>query len=219
MNGAPVGTDHSNPKWTFLQSWGPFHVSPQPQSPKKAVADCLAVSVPFSLLLDEEKRLSGLETKTQLATGKKKPLRKSRPESAISSHMFLSVHRLTLQVRVREPQARCLHANPSSSTCKAGAVFCFLFSLLSFHSGPKPQRRAGLYVGESKCRGSGGEKSNVLYFFCTSFSVPFSSPEPLAPCCTHQVPQNCMMIRQMNEFGGCIWGKTSVFLFLSRNHQ
>ncbi|XP_036288834.1 uncharacterized protein C9orf43 homolog [Pipistrellus kuhlii] len=43
------------------------------------------------LLLDEGERSPCLETKTQLAMGK------SRPESAVSGQMFLSVHRLTLQ--------------------------------------------------------------------------------------------------------------------------
>lgn len=90
-------------------------MSPQPLSPGKAVADCLAVSVPFSLVLDEGERSPCLEMKTQLATRKKKPLKKSRPESVISGQMFLSVHRLTLQVRVRGPQSK-------RSTCKSKRI-------------------------------------------------------------------------------------------------
>uniref|UniRef100_G1PS61 Chromosome 9 open reading frame 43 n=1 Tax=Myotis lucifugus TaxID=59463 RepID=G1PS61_MYOLU len=59
--------------------------------------DTLPQDLLNDLLLDEGKRSPCLETKTQLATRKKNPLKKSRPESAISAQMFLSVHRLTLQ--------------------------------------------------------------------------------------------------------------------------
>ncbi|XP_047686294.1 uncharacterized protein C9orf43 homolog isoform X4 [Prionailurus viverrinus] len=51
-----------------------------------------------SLLPDEGKARPSLEMKTQLAMMKKKlALEKSRPDSAISAKMFLSVHRLALQ--------------------------------------------------------------------------------------------------------------------------
>lgn len=50
------------------------------------------------LLSDEERTAPCLEMQTQLAMMRKKPpLENSRPDSAISSKMFLSVHRLTLQ--------------------------------------------------------------------------------------------------------------------------
>ncbi|XP_036185839.1 uncharacterized protein C9orf43 homolog isoform X2 [Myotis myotis] len=59
--------------------------------------DALPQDLLNDLLLDEGERSPCLETKTRLATRKKNPLKKSRPESSISAQMFLSVHRLTLQ--------------------------------------------------------------------------------------------------------------------------
>ncbi|KAI4542556.1 hypothetical protein MG293_007935 [Ovis ammon polii] len=51
-----------------------------------------------SLLLDKGKTILYPEIRTQLAMMRKKPpLEKSRPDSAISAKMYLSVHRLTLQ--------------------------------------------------------------------------------------------------------------------------
>lgn len=77
----------------------------QPRSPGGTVVDWLSVS--FSLLPNEGKTMPSLEMRTQLAMMKKKaPLEKSRPDSAISAKMFLTVHRLTLQVRAREPQRK-----------------------------------------------------------------------------------------------------------------
>uniref|UniRef100_H0X3K2 Chromosome 9 open reading frame 43 n=1 Tax=Otolemur garnettii TaxID=30611 RepID=H0X3K2_OTOGA len=67
-----------------IPSWDPFHVLPQ---------DLLE-----ELLSDEGKTMLSPEMKIQLAMMKKSlPLEKNRPDSAISSKMFLSVHRLTLQ--------------------------------------------------------------------------------------------------------------------------
>ncbi|XP_024906202.1 uncharacterized protein C9orf43 homolog [Pteropus alecto] len=66
------------------------------------------------LLSDEGKTNLSPEMKTQLAMMKKKPpLEKSRPDSAISAKMFLSVHRLTLQrPALRYPEHfRKLHYN------------------------------------------------------------------------------------------------------------
>ncbi|ELK08241.1 hypothetical protein PAL_GLEAN10009848 [Pteropus alecto] len=77
--------------------------STETRSLKRTVADCLAIFVPFSLLSDEGKTNLSPEMKTQLAMMKKKPpLEKSRPDSAISAKMFLSVHRLTLQQVAQE---------------------------------------------------------------------------------------------------------------------
>lgn len=60
--------------------------------------DSLPPDLLNELLSDEGKTTPCLEMKTQLAMMKKKPpLEKSRPDSAISAQMFLSVHRLTLQ--------------------------------------------------------------------------------------------------------------------------
>ncbi|XP_008159129.3 uncharacterized protein C9orf43 homolog [Eptesicus fuscus] len=78
----------------------PEHFFEQPNSeflPFLNQFDTLPPDLLKDLLLDEGKRSPCLETKTQLATRKKQPLIKSRPESAISGQMFLSVHRLTLQ--------------------------------------------------------------------------------------------------------------------------
>nr|XP_055157669.1 uncharacterized protein C9orf43 homolog isoform X2 [Nyctereutes procyonoides] len=67
-----------------IPSWNQFDIVPQ---------DLLK-----DLLPNEGKTMPSLEMKTQLAMMKKKPpLEKSRPDSAISAKMFLSVHRLTLQ--------------------------------------------------------------------------------------------------------------------------
>ncbi|XP_047686290.1 uncharacterized protein C9orf43 homolog isoform X3 [Prionailurus viverrinus] len=66
--------------------WNQFDLEPLPQDLLK------------NLLPDEGKARPSLEMKTQLAMMKKKlALEKSRPDSAISAKMFLSVHRLALQ--------------------------------------------------------------------------------------------------------------------------
>ncbi|XP_006939450.1 uncharacterized protein C9orf43 homolog isoform X1 [Felis catus] len=66
--------------------WNQFDLEPLPQDLLK------------NLLPDEGKTRPSLEMKTQLAMMKKKvALEKSRPDSAISAKMFLSVHRLALQ--------------------------------------------------------------------------------------------------------------------------
>ncbi|XP_047624158.1 uncharacterized protein C9orf43 homolog isoform X1 [Phacochoerus africanus] len=82
-----------------------------PSSPGHLFEQLSLESVPFwnhcdmlpqdllqDLLLDKGKTIPFPEMKTQLAVMKKKPpLEKSRPDSAISAKMYLSVHRLTLQ--------------------------------------------------------------------------------------------------------------------------
>uniref|UniRef100_A0A8C2QTZ7 Uncharacterized protein n=1 Tax=Capra hircus TaxID=9925 RepID=A0A8C2QTZ7_CAPHI len=60
--------------------------------------DMLPQDLLKDLLLDKGKTILYPEMRTQLAMMKKKPpLEKSRPNSAISAKMYLSVHRLTLQ--------------------------------------------------------------------------------------------------------------------------
>nr|CAI9705936.1 unnamed protein product [Rangifer tarandus platyrhynchus] len=60
--------------------------------------DMLPQDLLKDLLLDKGKTILYPEMQTQLAMMKKKPpLEKSRPDSAISAKMYLSVHRLTLQ--------------------------------------------------------------------------------------------------------------------------
>ncbi|XP_068830583.1 uncharacterized protein C9orf43 homolog [Capricornis sumatraensis] len=60
--------------------------------------DMLPQDLLNDLLLDKGKTILYPEMRTQLAMMKKKPpLEKSRPDSAISAKMYLSVHRLTLQ--------------------------------------------------------------------------------------------------------------------------
>ncbi|XP_044121025.1 uncharacterized protein C9orf43 homolog isoform X5 [Neovison vison] len=60
--------------------------------------DMLPQDLLKDLLPNEGKTMPSLEMRTQLAMMKKKaPLEKSRPDNAISSKMFLTVHRLTLQ--------------------------------------------------------------------------------------------------------------------------
>ncbi|XP_004397066.1 PREDICTED: uncharacterized protein C9orf43 homolog [Odobenus rosmarus divergens] len=89
----------------------PGMIVPPPPSPVRFFEQLNAESIPFwnqfdmlprdllkDLLPDEGKTMPSLEMKTQLAMMKKKaPLEKSRPDSAISAKMFLSIHRLTLQ--------------------------------------------------------------------------------------------------------------------------
>ncbi|XP_034871894.1 uncharacterized protein C9orf43 homolog isoform X1 [Mirounga leonina] len=90
---------------------GPPGMIVPPPSPVHFFEQLNAESIPFwnqfdmlpqdllkDLLPDEGKTMPSLEMKTQLAMMKKKaPLEKSRPDSAISAKMFLSIHRLTLQ--------------------------------------------------------------------------------------------------------------------------
>ncbi|KAM5258608.1 uncharacterized protein C9orf43 homolog isoform 2-T2 [Hipposideros larvatus] len=74
----------------FIPFWNQFDMLPQ-----ELLKD---------LLSDAGKTTPCPEMKTQLAMMKKKPpLEKSRPDSAVSAKMFLSVHRLTLQ----RPALRC----------------------------------------------------------------------------------------------------------------
>lgn len=174
-------------EWTVLQICTPFHVSSQPHSPGRAVAECLAVSVPFSLLSDGEKTSPCPEMKTQLAIMKKKPpLENSRPDSAISAKMFLSVHRLTLQVRVREPQVRCL--------CKSKFIYLqgtnSWLSVSSFSSirplwTEAPQKGWAIRRWKQKygkgLRGAVFPLSPALRFLL----VPLSGL--VVQCCTHQV--------------------------------
>ncbi|CAK7293143.1 Uncharacterized protein C9orf43 homolog [Vulpes lagopus] len=90
---------------------GPPGMIVPPPSPVNFFEQLSTESIPFwnqfdmvpqdllkDLLPNEGKTMPSLEMKTQLAMMKKKPpLQKSRPDSAISAKMFLSVHRLTLQ--------------------------------------------------------------------------------------------------------------------------
>ncbi|XP_070651428.1 uncharacterized protein C9orf43 homolog isoform X4 [Bos indicus] len=82
-----------------LPLWNQFDVLPQDLlKDQEKLLLTVCVSVPFSLLLDKGKTILYPEMQTQLAMMKKKsPLEKSRPDSAISAKMYLSVHRLTLQ--------------------------------------------------------------------------------------------------------------------------
>ncbi|XP_044245472.1 uncharacterized protein C9orf43 homolog isoform X1 [Ursus arctos] len=90
---------------------GPPGVVVPPPSPAHFIEQLNAESIPFwnqldrlpqdllkDLLPGEGKTMPSLEMKTQLAMMKKKaPLERSRPDSAISARMFLSVQRLALQ--------------------------------------------------------------------------------------------------------------------------
>uniref|UniRef100_A0A8C9K7L7 Chromosome 9 open reading frame 43 n=1 Tax=Panthera tigris altaica TaxID=74533 RepID=A0A8C9K7L7_PANTA len=88
MNVPPPLPVHSFEQLTSesIPFWNQFDLEPLPQDLLK------------NLLPDEGKTRPSLEMKTQLAMMKKKlALEKSRPDSAISAKMFLSVHRLALQ--------------------------------------------------------------------------------------------------------------------------
>ncbi|XP_045647076.1 uncharacterized protein C9orf43 homolog isoform X1 [Ursus americanus] len=90
---------------------GPPGVVVPPPSPAHFIEQLNAESIPFwnqldrlpqdllkDLLPGEGKTMPSLEMKTQLAMMKKKaPLERSRPDSAISAWMFLSIQRLALQ--------------------------------------------------------------------------------------------------------------------------
>ncbi|XP_070107253.1 uncharacterized protein C9orf43 homolog isoform X2 [Equus przewalskii] len=100
---------HSGKQSTERQL-GPPGISVPPSSPAHLFEQLNSEFTPFwnqldmlpqellKHLLPEEKTVPCPEMKTQLAMMRKKgPLEKSRPDSAISARMFLSVHRLTLQ--------------------------------------------------------------------------------------------------------------------------
>ncbi|XP_046499405.1 uncharacterized protein C9orf43 homolog isoform X2 [Equus quagga] len=106
--------DQSSPVHSGKQSTerqlGPPGISVPPSSPAHLFEQLNSEFTPFwnqldmlpqellKHLLPEEKTVPCPEMKTQLAMMRKKgPLKKSRPDSAISARMFLSVHRLTLQ--------------------------------------------------------------------------------------------------------------------------
>nr|KAF6483370.1 hypothetical protein HJG63_001944 [Rousettus aegyptiacus] len=94
----------------FIPFWNQFDMLPQ--------------ELLKNLLSDEGKTNLSPEMKTQLAMMKKKPpLEKSRPDSAISAKMFLSVHRLTLQrPALRYPEYfRKLHYNLKTEGRSAAA--------------------------------------------------------------------------------------------------
>lgn len=107
--------DQSSPVHSGKQSTerqlGPPGISVPPSSPAHLFEQLNSEFTPFwnqldmlpqellKHLLPEEKTVPCPEMKTQLAMMRKKgPLKKSRPDSAISARMFLSVHRLTLQI-------------------------------------------------------------------------------------------------------------------------
>ncbi|XP_049751057.1 uncharacterized protein C9orf43 homolog [Elephas maximus indicus] len=87
--------------------------------------DMLPQDLLKDLLTDEGKIIPSSNMKIELAMMKKRrPLEKSRPESAISSKMFLSVHRLTLQKPgLRHPEhLRKLHNNLMSKASLSEAA-------------------------------------------------------------------------------------------------
>lgn len=129
------------------------------------VADYLDVSVPFSILA-HEKTMACPEVKIELAKMKKNlPLERTRPDSALSSKMYLTVHRLTLQVRAMVSQRRRPTRKSCPSVFKTGRFGCLLSSLCPATLGPGlAERRAGLYGSESQFRGR-GKGSNVFPFF------------------------------------------------------
>ncbi|XP_075415635.1 uncharacterized protein C9orf43 homolog [Tenrec ecaudatus] len=89
--------------------------------------DTLPLELIKDLLAEDRKTLLSAQMRLELAKMKKSgPLEKSRPTSALSSKMFLSVHHLTLQrPALRYPenlkklcQARCSESAKSPETCK-----------------------------------------------------------------------------------------------------
>ncbi|XP_072816066.1 uncharacterized protein C9orf43 homolog isoform X2 [Vicugna pacos] len=89
------------PLRTIVSPPSPVHLFEQPSSesvPLWKRCDMLPQDLLEDLLLDKGKPIPYPEMKTHLAMMKKKPpLEKSRPDSAISARMCLTVHRLTLQ--------------------------------------------------------------------------------------------------------------------------
>ncbi|XP_040487684.1 uncharacterized protein C9orf43 homolog isoform X5 [Ursus maritimus] len=112
---------------------GPPGVVVPPPSPAHFIEQLNAESIPFwnqldrlpqdllkDLLPGEGKTMPSLEMKTQLAMMKKKaPLERSRPDSAISARMFLSVQRLALQrPALRYPKhLKKFYYNPNTEVC------------------------------------------------------------------------------------------------------
>ncbi|XP_027406370.1 uncharacterized protein C9orf43 homolog isoform X7 [Bos indicus x Bos taurus] len=103
-----------------LPLWNQFDVLPQDLlKDQEKLLLTVSVSIPFSLLLDKGKTILYPEMQTQLAMMKKKsPLEKSRPDSAISAKMYLSVHRLTLQDSTERPQTNVAKKSLDSSRSK-----------------------------------------------------------------------------------------------------
>ncbi|XP_008566961.1 PREDICTED: uncharacterized protein C9orf43 homolog [Galeopterus variegatus] len=97
----PYGETQLRTPGVVVPSPSPVHLSEQLNSefiPFWTQFGMLPEDLLKDLLSDGEKTVPCPETKIQLAMMKKNlPLEKNRPDSAISSKMFLSIHRLTLQ--------------------------------------------------------------------------------------------------------------------------
>lgn len=74
---------------------------------------------------------------------KKAPLEKSRPDSAISAKMFLSAHRLTLQVRAGEPQSKVSTCKTKLISFQGGTVDYFFFPFYPTTLVPCPTEEQG----------------------------------------------------------------------------
>ncbi|XP_047380023.1 uncharacterized protein C9orf43 homolog [Sciurus carolinensis] len=114
--------DHSERQHTGVQSRSPVTIVP-PSSPEHCFKPfttgwtevaMLPQDLLRDLLPDGGKNMLSQEMKIQLAMMKKNlPLEKNRPDSALSSKMFLTIHRLTLQTpTLRHPEhLKKLHCN------------------------------------------------------------------------------------------------------------
>ncbi|XP_062938453.1 uncharacterized protein C9orf43 homolog isoform X2 [Cynocephalus volans] len=124
----PYGETQLRTPGVVVPSPSPVHLSEQLNSefiPFWTQFGMLPQDLLKDLLSDGGKTVPCPETKIQLAMMKKNlPLEKNRPDSAISSKMFLSIHRLTLQrPALRYPEhLKKLHYNLMTEGRYAGAA-------------------------------------------------------------------------------------------------
>lgn len=134
------------------------------------------------------------EVKIELAKMKKNlPLERTRPDSALSSKMYLTVHRLTLQVRATVSQRR----RPTRESCpsvKTGRFGRLLASFCPATLDPGlAEQRAGLYGSESQYWGR-GKGSNVSGSSGPCFQFLSFLPRTLVEsCCQTPVSQNMLI--------------------------
>lgn len=143
------------------------------------------------------------EVKIELAKMKKNlPLEKTRPDSAISSKMYLTVHRLTLQVRAMVSQRRRPTRKSCPSVFKTGRFGYLLSSFCTATLDPGlSEQRAGLYGSESQYIGR-GKGSNVSGSSGPCFQLLFFFSWTLVESCC----QTPVFLKHAYRLGKCMLG-------------
>lgn len=130
------------------------------------------------------------------------PLEKTRPDSAISSKMYLTVHRLTLQVRAMVSQRRRPTRKSCPSVFKTGRFGYLLSSFCTATLDPGlVEQRAGLYGSESQYIGR-GKGSNVSGSSGPRFQLLFFLPWTLVESCC----QTPVFLKHAYRLGKCMLG-------------